>query len=151
MVLSLFAVACASNSSSSTPTAETTGDTAEQTAEPTHTTEPTASAPPTATANAGGSDDAREMTATECKVLGQKQGDLTRSDQTATLSEKLTPAQRKSALESIDKFATQQATKWEEGCLETLVGKMASEQALKCAMAAKTVAAFATCIEGPPK
>lgn len=141
-------VACAS-SPAQNPTAEPTVDTQPDTTaapEPSDAA-PKASAAPTATS--AGNDDAREMSATECKVLAQKYGDVTRADESAKLSPKLTDAQRKTAAAAIDDYAAKIAEKWEGGCVRDLTGKMASEKALKCAMAAKTVAAFDTCINGP--
>jgi hypothetical protein len=142
--------ACTSTGPTSTPTTDPNETDPVVTAEPTATeADPpaTANAMPTSTSTAGGND-GREMTATECKVLAGKYGDVTRSDETKKLAEKLTDAQRSTAMKNIDEYANKLSSKWEGGCVSDLVGKVASEQSLKCAMAAKTVAAFDTCING---
>lgn len=141
---------CASNGEATTPTTEpsetaTSVDTNE--APPSAPTVKSSAPPPS---SGTGGDDAREITATECQLLAQKYGDVTRADQTAKLSPKLTDAQRSSANKTIDDAANTLAGRWAETCTRDLVGKVASESALKCAMSSKSVAAFDTCINGPP-
>lgn len=139
---------CASNGEATTPSAEPT-----ETAPTTDTTE--VAVPPPAVksstpAATGPGDDAREVTATDCHVLSQKYEDVMRSDYLAKLSPKLSDADREKANRSIDAGVKTHAGKWEGTCSESLVGKVASESALKCAMASRSVAAFDTCLNGPP-
>ncbi|MBL8739779.1 MAG: hypothetical protein JNK04_01760, partial [Myxococcales bacterium] len=91
----------------------------------------------------------RELTQNDCHTLAQKYGSLTRSDEEAKLSPKLTPIQRNTATGAIEKAAQTLADRWEGGCSRDLAGKFASEEALKCAMAAKTVSGFDVCLNGP--
>ncbi len=93
----------------------------------------------------------RELTQNDCRTMAQKYGSLVRSDEEAKLSPKLTDAQRNVAKTNIDKGADALQGRWEEGCVTNLVGKYASEDALKCAMSAKTLALFDTCLNGPPE
>lgn len=92
--------------------------------------------------------DSREITANECRVLAEKYADVTRSDQMANLSDKLTDAQRQTARTNIDEAALKLSSRWEKGCVTDLIGKVASEHALKCAMASKTVSTFDVCLSG---
>lgn len=92
---------------------------------------------------------AREITPRECQSLAGKYGALTRSDETAKLSPKLNEKQRAQADESIAAAAQKLEARWAESCESSLVGKVAEEQALQCAMNAKNVAAFDTCLNGP--
>lgn len=91
----------------------------------------------------------REITPRECQSLAGKYGALTRSDETAKLSPKLNDKQRAQADESIAAAAQKLEQRWAESCESSLVGKVAEEQALQCAMNAKNVAAFDTCLNGP--
>ncbi len=91
----------------------------------------------------------REITAHECQVLAQRYGDLTRSDNMNALPQGLTAGQRQQAQTNILSASDKLSERWEQGCLESLVGKVASEDSMKCAMAAKTVADFDVCLNGP--
>lgn len=91
----------------------------------------------------------RDITPRECRALAGKYGELTRSDETAKLSPKLNDKQRAQAAESIDAAARTLETRWAESCETSLVGKTAEEAAITCAMSAKNVAAFDTCLNGP--
>ena len=91
----------------------------------------------------------REITPRECQALGGKYGELTRADETAKLNPKLTDKQRAQASESIDAAARTLESRWVESCTASLLGKEAEEQAITCAMSAKNVAAFDTCLNGP--
>lgn len=91
----------------------------------------------------------REITPRECRSLAGKYGALTRSDETAKLSPKLNDKQRAQANESIDAAAQKLEARWAESCESSLVGKVAEEQALLCAMSAKNVASFDNCLNGP--
>ncbi len=91
----------------------------------------------------------RDITPGECRSLAGKYGALTRSDETSKLSPKLTEKQRAQADESIGSAAQKLEARWAESCVASLVGKVAEEQALQCAMNARNVAAFDTCLNGP--
>jgi len=91
----------------------------------------------------------REITQNDCRTLAQKYGSLTRSDEEAKLSPKLTQIQRNTAAGNIEKGAQTLADRWEGGCSKDLAGKFASEEALQCSMGAKTVSAFDVCLNGP--
>lgn len=91
----------------------------------------------------------REITQNDCRTLAQKYGSLTRSDEEAKLSPKLTQTQRNTAAGNIERAAQTLADRWEGGCSKDLAGKFASEEALKCSMGAKTVSAFDVCLNGP--
>jgi hypothetical protein len=118
--------------------------TATATAPPVETATPVASSPEPAGPRE------RELTARECEVLAQRYGDLTRSDAMAGLKPGLTEGQRQQAQQNILAAADKLSARWESGCVESLVGKVANEDALKCAMNAKTVADFDVCLNGPP-
>lgn len=91
----------------------------------------------------------RDITPRECRALAGKYGELTRSDETAKLSPKLNDKQRAQAAQSIDAAARTLESRWAESCETSLVGKTAEEAAITCAMGAKNVAAFDTCLNGP--
>jgi hypothetical protein len=91
----------------------------------------------------------REITPRECQALAGKYGELTRSDETAKLNPKLTDKQRAQAAESIEAAARTLESRWAESCSSSLLGKVAEEEAITCAMHAENVAAFDTCLNGP--
>lgn len=97
----------------------------------------------------GGSDDGRELTPSDCNALAARYGFTVRSDEMAKLHPELSSAQRDQARAAIDRAAEQLETGWRNGCLESLSGKVASERAVRCALAAKTVAAFDACLNSP--
>lgn len=99
--------------------------------------------------NASGSDDGRELTPSDCNALAARYGYTVRSDEMAKLHPELTSAQRDQARGAIDRAAEQLETGWRNGCMESLSGKVASERAVRCALAAKTVAAFDACLNSP--
>jgi hypothetical protein len=82
--------------------------------------------------------------------MADKFAALTRSDEEAKLNPKLSEAQRESARRAFAEAAQILAERWSTSCESNLVGKMASEESLRCAMASKTVAAFDVCLNGPP-
>lgn len=145
----MLITACASNGEATTPSTEPTEETVP--------TENTAVQPAplpvkssAALTSSGSAEDGREVTAADCHVLAQKYEAVMRSDYLAKLSPKLNDADREKANRNIDVGVKSHAGKWEDTCSESLVGKVASESALKCAMAAKSVAGFDTCLNGPP-
>jgi hypothetical protein len=97
----------------------------------------------------GGSDDGRELTPSDCNALAARYGHTVRSDEMAKLHPNLTAAQRDQARSAIDRAGEQLETGWRNGCMESLSGKVASERAVRCALAAKTVAAFDACLNSP--
>ena len=92
----------------------------------------------------------RELTHRDCRAMADKFAALTRSDEEAKLNPKLSEAQRESARRAFAEAAQILAERWSTSCESNLVGKMASEESLRCAMASKTVAAFDVCLNGPP-
>jgi hypothetical protein len=101
------------------------------------------SSPPSAPAD-------RELTHRDCRAMADKFASLTRSDEEAKLNPKLSEAQRESARKAFAEAAQILAERWSTSCEANLVGKVASEESLRCAMASKTVAAFDVCLNGPP-
>jgi hypothetical protein len=118
---------------------------------PTATAPPVASVAPATSSPEPAGPRERELTARECEVLAQRYGDLTRSDAMAGLKPGLTEGQRQQAQQNILAAADKLSERWEKGCVESVVGKVANEDALKCAMSAKTVADFDVCLNGPPE
>jgi hypothetical protein len=98
---------------------------------------------------ASGSDDGRELTPSDCNALAARYGFTVRSDEMAKLHPELSSAQRDQARAAIDRAAEQLETGWRSGCMESLSGKVASERAVRCALAAKTVASFDACLNSP--
>jgi len=92
----------------------------------------------------------RELTHRDCRAMADKFAALTRSDEEAKLNPKLSEAQRESAHRAFAEAAQILAERWSTSCESNLVGKIASEESLRCAMSAKTVAAFDVCLNGPP-
>jgi hypothetical protein len=138
LALALAPLACSSGSSDPvTPTAST--DPA-----PTIPTPKTAIPSKTVDPNAS-----RELSANDCHALAGKYNALTRSDEMAKLPDGLTPEQIALAARQLEAGAEVLSTRWEKGCVESLVGKESPESNLKCAMSAKTVAAFDVCLNGP--
>ncbi len=91
------------------------------------------------------------LTENDCQALGRGYGDATRSDQRAALNPKLTAKQREQADASIDGVVTKLEASWTDTCLKQLAGKIVDHKNVKCALAAKTVKAFDTCINGEKK
>jgi hypothetical protein len=119
---------------------------------PTETAEPKATAAPSAPSTSTAPPDpnaSREISATDCRALAGKYNALTRSDEMAKLPAGLTPEQIAIAARQLEAGAEILSTRWENGCVESLVGKESPETNLKCAMSAKTVAAFDVCLNGP--
>lgn len=85
----------------------------------------------------------------DCDQLGRQLAALTRSDQGATLSPKLTAAQRAQGEKNIDDVATRLGNQWTAACEKSLVGKSIDRKALRCAFEARSVKAFDTCLNGP--
>lgn len=145
-------LACGTTAKDGEPVASPDGPTEpELTAEPTA-VDPKPIPPPKVTGGPGAPTAeaaTRELTQSDCHTLAQKYGSLTRSDEEAKLSPKLTPIQRNTASTAIEKAAGTLADRWEAGCSRDLAGKFASEEALQCSMASKTVSAFDVCLNGP--
>jgi hypothetical protein len=92
--------------------------------------------------------DVYELTNGDCATLSRQLGDLTRSDERAKLSPKLTEKQRAAVDKSIDDAAAKIADGWVSMCQSTLVGKVVDPKALACALDAKSVHAFDVCLNG---
>jgi hypothetical protein len=89
-----------------------------------------------------------ELTPRDCQELARQLGSLIHSDEAAKLSPKLSDKQREAGLASIDKAADVRRAQWDAMCEKSLVGKVQERKALKCAMDAKSVAAFDVCLNG---
>jgi hypothetical protein len=89
-----------------------------------------------------------ELTPRDCQELARQFASLIRSDELAKLSSKLSDKQREQATASIEKAAGVRRDQWAASCEKSLVGLVQERKALTCAMSAKTVAAFDTCLNG---
>jgi hypothetical protein len=98
---------------------------------------------------AGMSMDTYEMTPSDCNALGRHYGEVARSDQAAALSPKLNEKQRSATMDQIDKVVSKNEEKWTNGCHSTLVNHAVDHDSIKCALSAKTVKDFDTCLNGP--
>jgi hypothetical protein len=98
---------------------------------------------------AGMSMDTYEMTPSDCNALGRHYGEVARNDQAAALSPKLNEKQRSATMDQIDKVVSKNEEKWTNGCHSTLVNHAVDHDAIKCALSAKTVKDFDTCLNGP--
>jgi hypothetical protein len=97
----------------------------------------------------GMSMDSYEMTPSDCNALGRHYGEVARSDQMKDLSPKLNEKQRAATMAQIDKVVGKNEENWTNGCHSTLEGNAVDHDAIKCALAAKTVHDFDVCINGP--
>jgi hypothetical protein len=73
---------------------------------------------------------------------------VTRADQVGALDPKLTAKQRAQTEERIDQVATKMGNDWVQSCQASLVGRVAERKRLSCALEARSVKAFDTCING---
>jgi hypothetical protein len=87
-----------------------------------------------------------EMLRGDCVQLGNQLSALTRSDQMANVSPKLSAAQRAQAEKNIGEVADRLGAQWAGTCESSLVGKVVDRKALKCAMDAKAVKEFDACL-----
>lgn len=85
----------------------------------------------------------------DCVALGKHLTALTRAEQVAALSAKLTAEQRDETEKRIDTVAATLGEQYTQAC-EQNVGKHVDPKALKCAFDARTVKAFEACLNGPP-
>jgi hypothetical protein len=92
--------------------------------------------------------DTYEMTPADCDALGRQYGALARADQMGALSPKLSEKQRAATSAQVDKVVSRLEETWINGCQSNLVNKAVDHDAIKCALAAKTVKAFDVCING---
>jgi hypothetical protein len=104
------------------------------------------------TTDDGAADD-YTLTEKDCVELGKQYVVVQRADQIAGLDKRLTDKQREQATKNIDAVVEKMGEPWANGCIESLVGKVAERKRLECAMAAKSVKAFDDCLnaEAPPK
>ena len=91
------------------------------------------------------------LTENDCQALGRGYGDAARGDQRAALNPKLTARQREQADASINGVVTKLEAAWEDTCRKSLAGKIVDHKNIKCALAAKTVKTFDTCLNGEKK
>jgi hypothetical protein len=104
--------------------------------------------PPKADVDKAMSLDTYEMTPSDCNALGRHYGEVARNDQMAALSPKLTEKQRSATAAQVDKVVGKLEESWTNGCHASLVNKAVDHDAIKCALAAKTVKDFDVCING---
>jgi len=90
------------------------------------------------------------LTDRDCIELAKHHSVVPKADQMATLSPKLSTAQKEQAEKSINDAVTKLGEKWEDGCRSSLVGGVVDRERLKCAMSSKTVKGFDECINGAP-
>jgi len=104
------------------------------------------------TTDDGAADD-YTLTQKDCVELGKQYVAVQRADQIAALDKRLTDKQREQATKNIDAVVEKMGEPWANGCIESLVGKVAERKRLECAMASKSVKAFDDCLnaEAPPK
>ena len=89
----------------------------------------------------------------DCVLLGKQFGVVTRNDQVANLSPKLTEKQRAQAEKSIDEGSMKTGEKFAESCQKSIAGNHGDAKALKCALNAKSAKEFDACLNAaaPPK
>jgi hypothetical protein len=104
--------------------------------------------PPKPAVDKGMSLDTYEMTPSDCNALGSHYGEVARSDQMAGLSPKLSAKQKDATRDQIDKVVGKLEESWTNGCHASLENKAVDHDAIKCALAAKTVKDFDVCING---
>jgi len=93
------------------------------------------------------------LTERDCSELGKQYVAVQRADQIAQLDSKLTAKQRETAITNIDNVVGKMGEPWANGCIESLVGKVADRKRLACAMSSKSVKAFDDCLNAdkPPQ
>jgi len=110
--------------------------------------------PPPAPKNEKANEIPDEYTLTEadCAQLGKQFAAVTRADQVGALDPKLSASQRAQTEKRIDEVAMKMGDNWVQSCQASLVGKVAERKRLSCALEARSVKAFDTCINGeaPP-
>lgn len=84
----------------------------------------------------------------DCVELGKQLTVLTRTEQVAALSAKLTPEQRGETEKKIDAVAATLGEQYAQTC-EQNVGKHVDPKSLKCAFDARSVRAFEACLNAP--
>jgi hypothetical protein len=92
--------------------------------------------------------DTYEMTPSDCDALGRQYGEVSRADQMSALSPKLSEKQRSATGAQVDRVVSKLQETWINGCQTNLVNKAVDHDAIKCALAAKTVKAFDVCLNG---
>ncbi|WP_438042540.1 hypothetical protein [Sorangium sp. So ce128] len=130
------------------PAAEPTNDAAQGAATPEADAEPGAAAPSPPRRDDSVPDDYALMHG-DCVDLGKRLTVLTRSEQVAALSAKLTAEQRGETEKKIDAVAATLGEQYAQSC-EQNVGKSVDPRSLKCAFDARTVRAFEACLNAPP-
>ncbi|WP_437944062.1 hypothetical protein WMF27_08305 [Sorangium sp. So ce281] len=130
------------------PAAEPTDDAAQGAATREADAEPGAAAPAPPRRDDSVPDDYALMHG-DCVDLGKRLTALTRSEQVAALSAKLTAEQRGETEKKIDAVAATLGEQYAQSC-EQNVGKSVDPRSLKCAFDARTVRAFEACLNAPP-
>jgi hypothetical protein len=85
----------------------------------------------------------------DCEQLGKQLAGLTRSEQAAALSPRLTAEQRAQTEQRIEVVAGKLGEQYVQTC-EKNVGQSMNPRSLKCAFDARNVKAFDQCLNGPP-
>ncbi|MFO0552088.1 MAG: hypothetical protein U0271_27120 [Polyangiaceae bacterium] len=152
--LCLFITASAAgcgSSTKSTSTAETDPQTSSATTASSDPA-PSASSKPTSTVTTQRSDPSRskerEITVAECHMLATKYGELTRVEQRAKVSDKLSVEKKNEVYSQIEEAVKTLSERWEKSCNTDLAGKFTLESSLDCAMASKSVSALEVCLSG---
>jgi hypothetical protein len=91
-----------------------------------------------------------EITNRDCDALGDRLAEVTRSDQSAEISPRLSKAQRDQTEAANAEVSRKVGERWAESCRRSLVGGYTDEGSLKCAMRARSVKAFDECLNGTP-
>ena len=126
------------------PAAEPTSDAARAPRRGRQTREPAAAAPAPPRRDDSVPDDYALMHG-DCVELGKRLTVLTRSEQVAALSAKLTAEQRGETEKKIDAVAATLGEQYAQSC-EQNVGKSVDPRSLECAFDARTVRAFEACL-----
>lgn len=90
----------------------------------------------------------REITVAECHMLATKYGELTRIEQRAKVSDKLSVEKKNEVYAQIEDAVKTLSERWEKSCNADLAGKFTLESSLDCAMASKSVSGLEVCLSG---
>jgi hypothetical protein len=139
--------------SNSKPKNASDGEKVDDRAEPTEEAKDSSEAPtppPMGTVKRGSAaqdvPDDYSLTENDCQALGRQYAASARADQLIGVSPKVTPKQREQAEASIDAAVSKLESQWTETCVKSLAGKIVDHKHVTCALAAKTVKAFDSCL-----
>ncbi len=93
--------------------------------------------------------DTYEVTPSDCDALGRQYGEVSRRDQMAALSPKLSEKQRSATAAQVETVVSKMEDAWIGHCQTALVNKAVDHDTLKCALDSKTVKEFDVCLNGP--